>query len=107
MTRHDEVVGTHAATHQSLPRSVHDADAGATTVDAEVFNNITKNSFVSFSGLSKHGILAAWTVALEYNKTNDVHMIGLVWQSALALVGGVLQHKHAIAALVCCLQGSI
>lgn len=103
MTRHDEVMGTHAATHQALPRSVHDADAGAITVGAEVFNNITKNSFVSFSGLSKHTIPAAWTVALAYNRTKDVHMVGLVWQSALAVIGDVLQHKQAIAALCCCL----
>ena len=38
-------------------------------------------------------------MALEHNKTHDVHMVGLVWQSASAVVGDVVQHKQAIAAL--------
>ena len=99
MARHSNIGQAKAAGHQPLPWSVHAAEAGSATVPEEVFTNITKiKIFVSFSGLSKHIIPAAWTVALEYNKTKDAKMVGLVWQSAFAVFGDAVQRVQAMAA---------
>ena len=102
LTRHSAVGQASAAGHQPLPKSVHASEAGSATVSEQVLNSITKSgTFESFSGLSKHIIPAAWTVALAYNKTKDVHMVGLVWQSSLAVTGDVVQHIKALSESLC------
>ena len=64
---------------------------------------ITKNNvFNSFNGMSKHIILAAWSLGLKVGSGElQVQQLSTACMSALAVVGDVVEQQKAAVCLVC------
>ena len=94
--------GGDAGGKQGLPKSIHTSTAcGSTIPSADLTGITTKNKLPTYSGLSKHVIPAAWALAVEITKQQQVQLAALCWQSMLAQVGDVLEHVQECFTLVC------
>ena len=82
-----------------MPKGIHDSLAGTPSISVQHLNGITSPKAAGFSGLSKHVIPAAWSLAQTIFLAKNVQLSGLAWQSVLPVIGDVLVRDNDCLAI--------